>query len=143
MNRKIVDTKWSLLLFTAMLLIGSEAYMVKSLEVVATAYNSLGAQTDWESPNQAAWGDFLKPGMKVIAVSRDLIPLGLDYKTPVEIDGFPGTFLVLDKMHRRKKKTIDIYMGHDVRAAKQWGRKKVTITWKVDRTVLPFKASQK
>ena len=139
MNFKIFNIKWyTLVVLSSVLLIGNEGYLIKSLEVMATAYNSFASQTDAHSPNQAAWGDFLKPGMKAIAVSRDLIPLGLGYKTKVEIEGFPGTFIVLDKMHRRKKKTIDIYMGHDLKAARKWGRKKVTIKWKVYRNSISF-----
>jgi 3D (Asp-Asp-Asp) domain-containing protein len=134
MNFKIFNIKWyTLVVFSSLLLIEGEGYLIKSLEVMATAYNSFASQTDADSPNHGAWGDFLKPGMKVIAVSRDLIPLGLGHRAEVEIEGFPGTYIVLDKMHYRKKKTIDIYMGHDLQAAKQWGRQKVTIRWKVDR----------
>ncbi|KZX81476.1 hypothetical protein A3717_37335, partial [Alcanivorax sp. HI0013] len=77
----------------------------------------------------AAWGDRLTPGMKAIAVSRDLIPLGLDYNAEVQIEGLPGTWQVKDKMHWRWKKKIDIYMGEDIQAARQWGRRKVTITF--------------
>ena len=76
-----------------------------------------------------AWGDLLEPGMKVIAVSRDLIPLGLDHKAPVSIDGLPGEYLVLDKMNGRWSKRIDIYMGNDVDAALAWGRREVRIHW--------------
>jgi hypothetical protein len=43
-----------------------------SLRVTATAYNSLPGQTD-NTPDLAAWGDRLRPGMKAIAVSRDLL----------------------------------------------------------------------
>jgi len=131
---KISKLKWhTLTAISLLLLIDREVYLIKSLEVMATAYNSVTSQTDTDSPNQAAWGDFLKPGMKAIAVSRDLIPLGLGYKAEVEIEGLPGNFIVLDKMHQRKKKAIDIYMGQDLSAARKWGRKKVTIKWKVYR----------
>lgn len=137
MNFKVLNIKWyTLVVFSSLLLIEGEGYLIKSLEVMATAYNSFASQTDADSPNQAAWGDFLNPGMKVIAVSRDLIPLGLGHKAQVEIDGFPGKFIVLDKMHKRKKKTIDIYMGHDLKAAREWGRQKVTIRWKVYRNAI-------
>jgi 3D (Asp-Asp-Asp) domain-containing protein len=100
----------------------------RSLVVTATAYNSLSEQTDAE-PHLAAWGDPLAPGMKVIAVSRDLIPVGLDRRTPVKIEGFPGVYLVLDKMHKRWEKRIDIYMGHDIEAARAWGKRQVEISW--------------
>ncbi len=99
-----------------------------SLVVTATAYNSLPEQTDAE-PHLAAWGDPIAPGMKVIAVSRDLIPVGLDRHTPVTIDGLPGVYLVLDKMNKRWEKRIDIYMGHDREAALAWGKRQVEISW--------------
>lgn len=104
----------------------------QTMVVTATAYNSVSSQTKATNPSIAAWGDELKPGMKCIAVSRDLIALGLKHNTEVKIEGLDGTFIVLDKMHRRKKKSIDIYMGLDLTAAKKWGRKKVTISWQVD-----------
>jgi 3D (Asp-Asp-Asp) domain-containing protein len=100
----------------------------RALAVTATAYNSLPEQTDAE-PHLAAWGDSLAPGMKVIAVSRDLIPLGLDHRTSVKIEGLPGVYLVLDKMHQRWTKRIDIYMGHDLDAARTWGKRRVEISW--------------
>jgi 3D (Asp-Asp-Asp) domain-containing protein len=102
-----------------------------SLEVVATAYNSLPDQTHKDHPTTAAWGDELEPGMKCIAVSRDLIAKGLGHNTEVTIKGLSGTYTVLDKMNERYSNAIDIYMGVDEEAAHTWGKKKVTITWKV------------
>ncbi|MEA1874852.1 MAG: hypothetical protein U9N51_10570 [Bacteroidota bacterium] len=102
----------------------------EKLEVIATAYNSLPEQTHKEHYNVGAWGDTLKPGMKCIAVSRDLIELGLKHNTKVEIEGLSGTYRVLDKMNKRWEKKIDIYMGSDKEAAIQWGKKKVIINWK-------------
>lgn len=99
----------------------------KSLRVTATAYNSVRAQTN-DNPSIAAWGDRLKPGMKAIAVSRDLLKMGITHGTRVKISGLPGEYVVLDKMNKRWSRKIDIYMGTDVRAAKNWGRRKVTIT---------------
>jgi 3D (Asp-Asp-Asp) domain-containing protein len=100
------------------------------MEVTATAYNSVREQTN-AAPQLAAWGDTLRPGMKVIAVSRDLLELGLTHGVRVKIEGLPGEYRVLDKMARRWKKKIDIYMGMDVAAARQWGKKKVRIFWSV------------
>lgn len=97
--------------------------------VEATAYNSLPNQTTAKFPALTAWGDTLKPGMKAIAVSRDLIKLGLKHKTKVHIKELNQDYLVLDKMNKRWTKKIDIYMGKDVKAAKTWGKRKVTITW--------------
>jgi len=100
----------------------------RSLVVTATAFNSVPEQTD-SDPHLAAWGDPIAPGMKVIAVSRDLISEGLEHRTPVKIEGFPGEYLVLDKMHKRWKKRIDIYMGTDLEAAQAWGERRVEISW--------------
>lgn len=101
------------------------------LEVTASAYNSVAWQTTEEQPNTAAWGDTLKPGMKSIAVSRDLLQIGLRHNTMVMIDTFPDTFYVKDKMNRRWKRRIDIYMGENVKAARQWGKKKLFICYAV------------
>ncbi|MDX1598602.1 MAG: hypothetical protein R3295_08055 [Marinobacter sp.] len=98
-------------------------------EVTATAYNSVNSQTKAGDPTLTAWGDTLKPGMKAIAVSRDLIEDGLTHGTEVTIDGLPGTYIVRDKMNKRWKDKIDIYMGLDVKAAREWGKRTVTISW--------------
>jgi 3D (Asp-Asp-Asp) domain-containing protein len=98
----------------------------RSLSLTATAYNSVPEQTNSE-PNIGAWGDPVTPGMKVIAVSRDLLEIGLTRGAEVEIDGIQGTYRVLDKMGRRWVKRIDIYMGDDVQAAREWGVRKVRI----------------
>ncbi len=107
-----------------------EIYHWKPLKVTATAYNSVRSQTDGQ-PNIAAWGDSLVPGMKAIAVSRDLFRLGLTYNTKVKIEGFEGIFEVKDRMDSRWRNRIDIYMGTDVKNAREWGRKKLTIHYAV------------
>lgn len=99
-----------------------------SLRVTATAFTSRISETD-KSPSVTAWGDRLKPGMKAIAVSRDLIKMGLTHKTVVTIDGLEGEYYVLDKMHRRWTRKIDIYMGLDRKKAIHWGKRKVIIHW--------------
>jgi 3D (Asp-Asp-Asp) domain-containing protein len=99
------------------------------LEVTASAYNSVASQTN-DKPNLTAWGDRLKPGMKAIAVSRDLIELGLRHGVEVEIAGLPGPYIVRDKMAKRWRKKVDIYMGEDVEAAREWGKRTVTIRWR-------------
>ncbi|MBC9795089.1 3D domain-containing protein [Sinomicrobium sp. FJxs] len=100
-----------------------------TLEVTAMAYNSVNSQTKRGDPTLTAWGDKLKPGMKSIAVSHDLIKMGLGHNTKVKIEGLAGVYVVKDKMNKRWKKKIDIYMGQDVKAARKWGRRKVTITF--------------
>ncbi|MBZ9629872.1 3D domain-containing protein [Salegentibacter sp. LM13S] len=102
-----------------------------TLEVTASAYNSLSWQTGAGGANITAWGDTLKPGLNAIAVSRDLIKRGLDHNTRVKIEGFDSVFLVKDKMHYRWKNKIDIYMDEDVQKARNFGRKKLNIYFEV------------
>ncbi len=111
-------------------------YYWKSIQVTATAYNSFPSQTSRIHPNITAWGDSLKPGMKIIAVSQDLIPLGLDYNTVVRIKGDTTQYLVKDKMNSKWKKRIDIYMDKDKSRALKWGRKKVTLFYRVKKDSL-------
>ncbi len=113
-------------------------YTWNSLKVTATAYNSVTYQTN-SNPHITAFGDSLKPGLKYIAVSRDLLALGLKHNTPVSIEGLEGLYLVKDKMHSRKKNQIDIYMGLDIKAAKNWGRKKVNIAYGIKKEELDVK----
>lgn len=105
----------------------------KTMEVTVTAYNSVPWQTTTTDSDIAAWGDTLKPGMQCIAVSRDLMYVGLTKGAKVQIEGLEGEFEVLDKMNKRYKRRIDIYMGLDVAAAREWGRQKRTITWLVEK----------
>ncbi len=101
---------------------------IQRLSVIATAYTSHVNQTD-STPNIAAWGDRLKPGMQAIAVSRDLLnKYDLQHGSTVRIKNL-GTYTVLDKMNRRWTKRIDIYMGKDIKKARQWGKRPVIIEW--------------
>jgi 3D (Asp-Asp-Asp) domain-containing protein len=119
-------------LLVAMLPVGCAARPERTLEVMASAYTSHVNQTS-EEPWIAAWGDTLHPNMKVIAVSRDLIEQGLTRGTRVRIEGLPGEYVVLDKMAKRWRRKIDIYMGEDVQAARQWGVRTVRIRWQSSR----------
>ncbi|MCF8331237.1 MAG: 3D domain-containing protein [Bacteroidales bacterium] len=103
----------------------------KTINVKATAYNSLPGQTHQDHSNITAWGDTLTPGMKIIAVSRNLIDSGLTYKTNVKIEELEGQYIVLDKMHYRWKNRIDIYMGNNRDSALNWGVRNVKITWQI------------
>lgn len=100
-----------------------------TMKVASTAYTSHVSQTS-AHPFLGAWGDDLKPGMKCIAVSRDLITKGLTHNTKVKIEGLPDEYIVKDKMNKRWTNKIDIYMGLDTKAAKEWGKREVTITFK-------------
>ena len=49
----------------------------------------------------------------------------------IEIDGKEtGPYLVLDKMNKRWKHRIDVYFGVDLKAALEFGKKRVRISWK-------------
>lgn len=126
-------TKNHQLIFIFCVLFLASCSETRTMEVTATAYNSLESQTKKGDAVTAAWGDKLKPGMKAIAVSRDLLKVeGIEHGTEVSIKGLPGKYKVLDKMNKRWKEKIDIYMGENVGQAKEWGKQKVEISWEVD-----------
>jgi 3D (Asp-Asp-Asp) domain-containing protein len=100
----------------------------RELEVTATAFNSTQGQTD-ASPAITAFGIRLRPGMRVVAVSRDLEELGLTEGVQIRIDGLDGDWRVADRMHERWTRKIDVYFGNDIEAAKRWGKRRVRIRW--------------
>jgi 3D (Asp-Asp-Asp) domain-containing protein len=108
--------------------VAAETEPMRSLVVTATAYNSVRSQTG-RVPDVGAWGDKLRPGMKVIAVTPDLLELGLKRGDVVRIEGVPGEWTVMDKVPPRWKRRIDLFMGKDVRAARSWGKREVKISW--------------
>jgi len=101
---------------------------VRELEVTATAYNSTSGQTD-ASPATTAFGSRLRPGMRIVAVSRDLEALGLTEGVSIHIDGLDGDWRVGDRMNERWTRKIDIYFGNDTEAARRWGNRRVRIHW--------------
>ena len=110
---------------------GSTMADYRSMTVTVTAYNSVTSQTDG-TPFLAAWNNRLRPGMKAIAVSRDLLDEGLTDGTVVAIEGFDEDYQVVDKMDDRFTRRIDIYMGTDVERARQWGEQQRRIWWYED-----------
>jgi 3D (Asp-Asp-Asp) domain-containing protein len=100
----------------------------RSMVVSVSAYNSLPSQTNSE-PTVTAWGDKLKPGMKAVAISPDLLNEGLSHGSKVKIEGLKGTYVVLDKTNARFTKRVDVYMGVDVEAAKEFGVQQLRVTW--------------
>ena len=105
----------------------SKGFGKRKLRVTATAYSSHRGQTD-KTPFLAAWNNRIRPGMKIIAVSRDMLTrYGLRNGSKVRIGGLRGLYTVRDKMNKRYKKRIDIYMGVNRRKALRWGRRSVVI----------------
>jgi 3D (Asp-Asp-Asp) domain-containing protein len=112
-----------------------------TLEVRATAYNSLESQTNAQpfitaTGAQTRWG--------IIAVSRDLLGFGLPYGSLVRLrdlgnfhngrgygayqtllDG-TGLFVVEDTMHPRKLNQIDLWFA-DYASAVNWGVRRVEV----------------
>lgn len=111
-------------------------YNVKCIDVAASAYNNVSWQTKDLNPSIAAWGDTLKEGMKAIAISRDLLDSGLHHNSAVFIPLLNDTFYVKDKMNRRWRKKIDIFMGKDIKKARKWGKQHLAIRFKVPKEAI-------
>jgi len=95
------------------------------IRVVATAYTSHERQTD-DTPFLAAWNNPIRPGMK----TPDLIRrYGLTNGIKVKISGLKGIYTVRDKMNKKLRNHIDIYMGTNIRKALRWGRRRVVLYW--------------
>lgn len=107
---------------------GRGAAREHELKVRASAFNSLSGQTD-HSPTVTAFGTHLAPGMRIVAVSSDLYDMGLKEGTRLRIEGLAGEWRVGDRMNSRWRRKIDVYMGTDVRAAREWGVRTVVIRW--------------
>jgi 3D (Asp-Asp-Asp) domain-containing protein len=132
---KLFFTLLALLFFTACKQVSIQKPRTIKIEkhefkqrVTATAYTSHHSQTD-ATPFLAAWNNKLSPRRKSIAVSRDLIKKGLGNGVRVRISGLRGIYTVRDKMNKRWKNKIDIYMGTNRKKALRWGKRKVTIRW--------------
>ena len=96
--------------------------------VIATAYNSHPGQTDGD-PFLTASGERLRPGMRALAVSPDLLAAGLEFGTRVRIEGVDGEWVVLDRMPSSRRRSIDLYFGLDEEAALRFGKRRVRIDW--------------
>ena len=102
----------------------AEIPIIHSRRVRATTYNALPSQTD-STPNICAWGDRITPD--VIAVSRDLEKLGLGRNVKVYVEG-QGLKVVKDRMHKRKKNQVDVFMKK-YKDAMNFGVQYINIYW--------------
>ena len=100
----------------------------KSVRVKALAYTGCSVKSKKRAP-RGAWGDALTSDIKAVAVSPDLLDMGLDRGDVISIEGLPGQYKVLDVMHGRHDRTIDIFYGDDDCGARQWGKRTLNITW--------------
>lgn len=115
-----------------LLIVASIGYLLLEsrhrIQVTATAYTSRPSETSGD-PYMGAWNNRLTPGEQAIAVSRDLLELGLTDGVKVKLDGLPGLYTVKDKMNQRWTRRIDIYMGNDLERAREWGKQEVVLRW--------------
>ncbi len=102
----------------------------RSVIARATAYNSLGGQTDG-TPHITATGTRTRPG--VVALSRDLLRV-FPYGTRIQIQDLSGrynfgnqVFIVEDTMAARKVGSIDIWLPSYSQAI-AFGARQVRIT---------------
>ena len=119
--------RWLLLSLPLLFPVAAWPETEETLSVTACAYTLDGDETD-DSEDLGAWSDELDDEARVIAVSRDLLEMGMKRGTKVRIHGRPGEYVVLDLMHPRWTKRIDILMD-DEDDALNWGRRKVKISW--------------
>lgn len=127
---KITTLKYFVVPFLSLSLAacGDDKPEMKCMQVKASAYNSVSAQTRPGTDGRiTAWGDTLRPEVKSVAISRDLIDSGLVHGTMIYIEGFKEPFKVNDKMNRRFTNKIDVHLGTDVQAAREFGNQQLNI----------------
>jgi 3D (Asp-Asp-Asp) domain-containing protein len=96
---------FSSLLFTPGLVAQELVGKIRAIPVQVTAYNPVRSQTD-SSPLITASNKRVRVGM--VALSRDLErEFGFTFGDAVYLYGF-GRFVFEDRMHRRKKRHVDI-----------------------------------
>lgn len=100
----------------------------RSTEVTVTAYNAVPAQTD-STPWIGACNVRLRLDQRPVAVSRDLFAQGLDCGAEVALEGEDESYVVMDKMHSRHSRRIDVFMGRDVDGAREFGVEQRRIWW--------------
>jgi hypothetical protein len=80
-------------------------------------------------PRRGSWGDELKPGMKALAVSPDLVQRGLGRGTRVRIEGLPSSYRVRHQLGAETLERVEIFMGTDSEAARRWHERRARIWW--------------
>lgn len=126
---KTITSKAAFIIIITILLTSCEDEPeMKCMQVKASAYNSVGSQTRPGTDGTiTAWGDTLKPEINSVAISRDLIDSGLVHGTMIYIEGYEVPFKVNDKMNRRYTNKIDLHLGTDIEAAREFGNQKLNI----------------
>jgi hypothetical protein len=78
---------------------------------------------------RGAWGDEIRPGVKAIAVSSDLVERGLVPGVRVRIEGFAGSYAVLDRLPPGRTRHIAVFAGLEPEAARRMEERQVRIYW--------------
>lgn len=112
-------------------------YIVFEKEVEATAYNPEDPRQTDDTPGVCAWMHQFELGDRIIAVSRNLEPLGLTNGQVAMVEGY-GQYTVRDRMNKRYVDRIDIAIS-DVgttfeqryEAALDFSVQNLKITWLV------------
>ncbi len=113
-------------LFISLLVIIELLVVNRFVPVKMTAYSARACETD-STPNITASNKRVKEGY--VALSRDLErDFNLRFGDKINVHGI-GTFEFQDRMHKRKRRQIDIFMKSTKRAL-QFGVKKGFIVFK-------------
>lgn len=106
------------------LLTSSNSKKLKVKKVKCTAYNATKGQCK-KDPSKTAFMTRPVPG--TVAISRDLEKMGLKCGSKVYIVGV-GTLIVNDRMHSRKRQSMDILMT-SLKQAKRFGCPELLAYW--------------
>jgi len=128
MQKSILKLTTSLLILSNIATAKDDFIFTDYIKVTATAYTSSTQECD-ATPFLAAWRNQLSPKVPSIAVSRDLLDIGLTNGMKVHVEGLEGEFVVLDKMNKRWRNRIDIYMNTDRQKALKFGKRKLKVYW--------------
>jgi 3D (Asp-Asp-Asp) domain-containing protein len=115
LRREILFTIWIVLSVCFLPALGAQGdpVRIRAIPVKVTAYNPVGSQTD-STPLITASNKQVKAGM--VALSRDLErEFGFRFGDTVYLDGL-GKFVFEDRMHRRKRRHVDILMFNPIQA---------------------------
>ncbi len=135
-HKEVIMTRINLLVARAVLLgiciwcVSSGSVWAEEIKISVTAYT---LKECFHNKGVTASGELVRNG--IVAVSRDLERKGLTLGTKIKI-GNMGTFVIKDRMNRRKKGNIDIYMTSYTDALK-FGKQKYTLVRKPRASALP------
>lgn len=102
-------------IFSPGLVAQEDTVKIRAVPVRVTAYNPVRSQTD-SSPLITASNKRVRLGM--VALSRDLErEFGFMFGDTIYLDGI-GRFVFEDRMHRRKRRHVDILMFNPIEARK-------------------------